>query len=433
MLDIHFRRRRQLLRIGALAPLGLTLPDLLRSQDRAAAASAGGRRARSVILVFLGGGLSHHDSFDLKPDAIEEIRGKYLPVGSNVNGILVGELLPHMARAMDKVCLVRSGAHTNDHHETATNWVLSGRFGSAFGDWPAIGAVVAHESGFPGTLPPYVAVPRNPSFTWELGRSAFLGGRYESFKAGDPAEANYRVRDVARAEPLPGERVARRHRLLAAVDQLAAGIEGSDQLAAYDQFQRRAAEMILSGEARDAFAIDQEDAALRDRYGRTTFGQSCLLARRLVERGVTFVTVNFGGWDHHARIWEGLENRLPDFDRGFSALVEDLHQRGTIDDTLVVCMGEFGRTPKINKDGGRDHWAAAASLLFTGAGVRTGQVIGATDRDGGQVVEAPVRPADVAATIYAALGIDPHHHLHTADGRPVEILDEGRVIEALYA
>lgn len=432
MFDLHLTQsRRDFLRVGGLTAFGLGLPTLLRS--RACAAEPRTRRAKSVILVYLGGGLSHHDSFDLKPTAIEEIRGKYHPIPTNVSGLLVGELLPLMAKTMDKVCLVRSGSHNNDHHETATNWVMSGRFGSAFGDWPAMGAVAAHESGFPGTLPPYVAVPRNPSFTWELGKSAFLGGRYESFKAGDPNQEGYRVRDVSQAEPLAESRVQRRQSLLTTVDGLARRVEGNDQIKAFDQFQRRATEMVLSGEARDAFAIDREDDKLRDRYGRTTFGQSCLLARRLVERGVTFVTVNSGGWDHHSKIWDGLERMLPDFDRGFSALIDDLHGRGLLDDTLVVAMGEFGRTPKINKDVGRDHWAPAASLLFAGAGVQPGRVIGATDKDGSQVTDKPIRPADVAFTVFSSLGINPHRQLHTPDGRPVEILDEGKLIEELYA
>ncbi len=431
MFDLRFPNRRDFLRVGATAPLGLSLSGYLRAES--AGAVSQNRRAKSVILVYLGGGLSHHDSFDLKPAAVEDIRGKYQPISTNVSGLQIGELLPRMAQTMDKVCLVRSGAHNNDHHETATNWVMSGRFGSAFGDWPAMGAVVAHESGFPGTLPPYVAIPRNPSFTWELGKSAYLGGRYESFKAGDPNEANYRVRDVVRAEPLPDARVQRRQSLLSTVDNLSRSIEGNDQLSAYDQFQRRAAEMVLSGEARDAFAIEKETNELRDKYGRTTFGQSCLLARRLVERGVMFVTVNFGGWDHHAKIWPGLESKLPDFDRGFSSLISDMQERGLLKDTMVVMMGEFGRTPKINKDIGRDHWAPAASMLFAGAGVVPGQVIGATDKDGAQVTESPVAPADVAYTILSALGIDPHNQLKTPDGRPVEILDQGKRIEALYA
>ena len=432
MFDLSLNRnRRDFLRVGGLSALGLSLPTFLRSQ--ADAGETKSRRAKSVILVYLGGGLSHHDSFDPKPNAIEEIRGKYQTIPTNVSGLHVGELMPMMAQTMDKVCLVRSGSHNNDHHETATNWVLSGRFGSPFGDWPAMGAVAAHQSGFPGTLPPYVAVPRNPSFTWELGKSAFLGGRYESFVAGDPNLDGYQVRDVTQSEPIAQTRAKRRQSLLKTVDDLARRVEGNDQIQAFDQFQQRAAQMVLSGEARDAFAIDKEASALRDRYGRTTFGQSCLLARRLVERGVTFVTVNSAGWDHHAKIWDGLEKKRPDFDQGFSTLIQDMHDRGLLDDTLVLAMGEFGRSPKINKDVGRDHWAPAASMLFAGAGVQPGRVIGATDRNGSQVVQSPVAPADVAFTVLSSLGIDPHRQLQTPDGRPVDILAEGELIEELYA
>jgi uncharacterized protein (DUF1501 family) len=190
--------------------------------------------------------------------------------------------------------------------------------------------------------------------------------------------------------------------------------------------------MVLSSRAREAFAIENEPDAIRDRYGRNTFGQSCLLARRLVESGVRFATVNYGGWDHHAKIFEGLDKKLPEFDLGFSALVDDLKQRGLLEETLLVCMGEFGRTPKINKDAGRDHWGPAASLIFAGAGVKAGTVIGATDRDGGQVVEKAVAPADVAFTILSSLGIDPRKFISTADGRPVEILDAGRPIPDLF-
>ncbi|HZT81059.1 MAG TPA: DUF1501 domain-containing protein [Gemmataceae bacterium] len=439
MLDVFLGRnreprcdgvsRRDFLRVGAAG--ALSLPLLLRAE-----ADAAGRRksrARSVILVYLGGGLSHHDSFDPKPGAPPEIRGKYSPIATSVPGLRIGELLPRMAKVMDRLTLVRSGAHNNDHHETATNWVLSGRFGSAFGDYPAMGAVVAHETGFAGKLPPYVAVPRNPSFTWELGKSAFLGGRYESFKAGDPNDANYRVQDLAPAEPLSAKRAGRRQTLLDAVDGLARQVEGNDQVATYDEFRQRAAAMVLSGEARRAFAIDREPDRLRDRYGRTTFGQSALLARRLVEAGVRFVTVNYGGWDHHAKIWDNLGRKLPEFDRGFSALVEDLDERGLLSETLVLCMGEFGRTPKINKDAGRDHWGPAASLLFAGAGVARGRVIGATDKQGAYVTRRPVAPADVACTVFETLGIDPRKQLRTPDGRPVEILDKGETVKELFA
>jgi hypothetical protein len=445
MLDIVLNRRshsactgtrtsrRDFLRAGAVA--GLSLPALLRAEARAASKKDGtpskSARAKSVVLVFLGGGLSHHDSFDPKPDAPDDIRGKYGQIDTVVPGLRVSDKLPLMAKAMNKVALVRSGAHNNDHHETATNWVLSGRFGTPFGDYPAIGAVVAHETGFSGTLPPYVAVPRNPSFTWELGKSAFLGGRYESFKAGDPNQPNYRVQDLT-ADAADAKKAARRATLLNAVDGLAKKVEGNDQITTYDEFHARAREMVLSTEARTAFAIDREPEKLRDRYGRTTAGQSMLLARRLVDAGVRFVTVNYGGWDHHAKIFENLDKKLPEFDRAVSALVEDMHTRGSFENTLVVVMGEFGRTPKLNKDAGRDHWGPAASLLFAGAGVKPGFVLGKTDKHGAYTTQRPVTPADVAYTILDALGIDPRKHLTTPDGRPIEILDQGDAVKELF-
>jgi hypothetical protein len=333
---------------------------------------------------------------------------------------------------MHKVSLIRSGAHNNDHHETATNWVLSGRFGSAFGDYPAMGAVVAHELGFSGKLPPYVSIPKNPSFTWELGKSAFLGGRYESFRAGDPNASDYKVQDVTPAEVLTERRVERRAKLLDAVDGLARKIENNDQIQTYDEFRQRASQMILSGEARKAFAIEEESDRLRDRYGRNTFGQSCLLARRLVQSGVRFVTINYGGWDHHGKIFEGLDRKLPELDKGYSALISDLNERGLLKDTLVLMMGEFGRTPKINKDAGRDHWGPAASLLFAGAGTKEGFVLGATDKHGAYTTKRPVAPADVAYTVFDSLGLDPRKMLTTPDGRPIEILDQGELIHELF-
>ena len=428
MFTVSFARR-DFLRVGGLG--ALALPTLLRAE--AAAAPSKGARARSVILVYLGGGLSHHDSFDPKPDAPAEVRGQYKTIPSAVPGLHVGEKLPLLARVMDRLTLVRSGAHTNDHHETATNWVLSGRFGSPFGDYPAIGAVAAHEFGFAGTtLPPYVAVPRNPSFTWELGKSAFLGGRYESFKAGDPNQPGYKVQDLT-AEPVAAKKAERRETLLQAVDGLARTVHGNDQVATYDEFHRRAAAMTLSTEARRAFAVEDEDPKLRDRYGRTTFGQSALLARRLVEAGVRFVTVTYGGWDHHAKIYPSLDKKLPEFDQGLSALVTDMGDRGADKDTLVVVLGEFGRTPKINKDAGRDHWGPAASLLFFGAGARPGFVLGKTDKHGAYTTQRPVAPADVAYTILDALGLDPRKQLTAPDGRPIEVLDQGEPVREIFA
>ena len=421
--------RRDFLRIGALAPLGLTLPQLLAAEK----AGAGKARAKSVILVYLGGGISHHDSFDPKPDAVEEIRGKYKSIQSNVPGLHVTELLPNMAKVMDRVALVRSGSHENDHHETASNWVLSGRFGSAFGDHPAIGAVVAHETGFRGVIPPYVAIPKNPSFTWELGRSVFLGGRCESFKCGNPNEKEFRVRDLSQPANVTSQILERRRTLLEAVDSLQSQVHANDQIATYDEFAQKAAQMVLAPEAQAAFDVSKEHEKLRDEYGRTEFGQSLLMARRLVESGVRFVTVNYGGWDHHKKIFEGLDKKLPEFDQSFARFIRDMDERGTLKDTLVVCMGEFGRTPKINKDAGRDHWGRAGSMIFAGAGVGGGKVIGATDKNGAYVTDRPVRPADVAWTIYDALGIDANRELMTPEGRPTHILTEGAPVQELYA
>ena len=436
MLDIslHSQRhrlcsgvsRRDFLRIGTLAPLGLSLGQMLAAQPK-------NGRAKSVILVYLGGGLSHHDSFDPKPDAVEEIRGKYKSIPTNVPGLHVTELLPNMAKIMDKVALVRGGSHENDHHETATNWVLSGRFGSAFGDHPSIGSVVAHESGFQGVVPPYVAVPKNPSFTWELGRSVWLGGRCESFKCGNPNEKEFRVRDLSQAASMTPQVLERRRSLLDAVDTLQAHVQSNDQIATYDEFAQKAAQMILSPDAQAAFDIGKETDALRDGYGRTEFGQSLLMARRLVESGVRFVTVNYGGWDHHKKIFEGLDKKLPEFDQSFARFIRDMDERGALKDTLVACFGEFGRTPKLNKDAGRDHWGRAGSMLFAGAGVVGGKVIGATDKNGAYVTDRPVRPADVAWTIYDALGIDANRELITPEGRPTHILTEGAPVRELYA
>ncbi len=414
-----------------MAPLGLSLAQVLAMEKSSEIRS--GNRAKSVILVYLGGGLSHHDSFDPKPDAVEEIRGKYGNIPTKVPGLRVTELLPKMAAQMDKVTLIRSGTHENDHHETASNWVLSGRFGSAFGDHPAIGAVVAHQTGFSGLVPPYVAVPKNPAFTWELGRSAWLGGRYESFKCGNPNDSNFRVRDLSQGKGVGPQSIERRKTLLQAIDSLAAQIKGNDQIETYDEFGQKAADMVLSPKAQSAFDVSQEEATLRDDYGRTEFGQSCLMARRLVEAGVRFVTVNYSGWDHHAKIFASLDKKLPEFDKGLSTLLRDLHDRGTLKETLVVAMGEFGRTPKLNKDAGRDHWGRAGSLIFAGAGVAAGQVLGATDKNGAFVTDRPVRPADVCWTIYDALGIDPSKLLLMPDGRPTHILSEGSVIKGLYA
>ena len=431
MLTVRMGRRDSL-RLGALGAFSGGLLQRLA----AAPASAGKPRAKSVVLIFLGGGISHHDTFDPKPDAPPEVRGKYGTLATPVPGIRFTDKIPLLAARLPRYTLVRSGSHHNDHHETATNWVLSGRFGSPFGDYPAMGAVVSQQLGFRGELPPYVAIPKNPSFTWELGRSAFLGGRHESFKTGDPAPQNFRVDDLAAVPGMAASganRDRRRKNLREAVDELARQVEANDQIQTYDAFQQRAAEMVLSPAARRAFSLESETDRTRERYGRTTFGQGCLLARRLVEGGVRWITVNHAGWDHHAKIFEGLDKKLPEFDRALSAFLDDMGERGLLEETLVAVFGEFGRTPTLNKDAGRDHWGKAGSLLFAGAGTRPGLVLGATDKLGGVPTRRPVGPADVAATLLDSLGIDPKRQITTPDGRPLEILDQGEVVRELFA
>lgn len=427
--------RRDMLRVGGVGLFGVTLSGMLARQKALASEAATPRRprAKNVIMIYLGGGMSHHDTFDPKPEQPEEIRGQYKTIPTSVPGIRITDRLPLTAKIVDKIAIVRGGVHGNDSHEIASNWVLSGRFGSPFGDYPAMGAVVAHQMGFSGKLPPYVAIPKNPSFSWELGKSAFLGGRCEAFRAGDPNEDGYKVKDLTLHSPLSPQAIDRRRSLLQAVNHLGAKIRDNDQMATYDEFQQRAADIVSSSDAQSAFDLNQEKTELRDAYGRTTFGQSCLLARRLVERDVRYVTVSYTGWDHHKKIFEGIPKRVPPFDMGFSTLITDMHQRGLLKDTLVMVLTDFGRSPKVNKDAGRDHWGHAGSMLFAGAGVQGGKVVGATDDQGAYVIDRPVHPSDVAFTLYSALGINPHTELQTPEGRPVAVLTEGGVIEELYA
>lgn len=388
--ELHRPSRRDFLRAGAMGGVVMSLPMF------PAAAATGGQtpRARSVILIFLGGGLSHLDSLDPKPDAPAQIRGPFRAISTSVPGVAIGERLPELSRRMNKLTLVRSASHDCDHHEAAANWMLSGRFGSPFGDHPAMGAVVAHQLGGGAAVPPYFALPGNPRFAWQVGGSSFLGESWESSALGDQPSGTF-------------------DRL-----QSAAPKSVSDN--------------ALSDKLRPALAGEFDDDSTQAGYGSTAFGQNCLLARRLVERGARFVTISFCGWDHHANLRGGLGRMLPPFDRGVSALIDDLESRGLLAETLLLVCGEFGRTPRFNRAGGRDHWSPAASLLIAGAGVRAGQVIGSTDSQGAYVTDQPVSPADVAGSVYRALGIDPRKELMAPAGRRQAILGEGRVIPGLF-
>ncbi len=427
--------RRDFVRLGALSVLGLTLPDFLRMEAaQAAERIAQKNRAKNVLLIYLGGGLTHHDTFDPKPEAPQEIRGKYSVIPTTIAGVKFSSMMPEMAKLTNTFALCRSQVTGSDHHETAAQWMLTGNYGvMQGGDYPSIGSIVTHETQPLNTLPPYVAIPKNHSFTWELGKAAWLGERFESFKSGNCGDANWKVPNLSLLADVPQERLNRREGMLKAIDNLAKRVEASDQLSSMDTFYQRAAQMILSSEARQAFDLSKEPDKVREAYGRDMWGNQALLARRMIEANVRFVLLCQGGWDMHSKIFEDCDKNLPKFDRSIAALLRDMKGRGLLEDTLVAMYGEFGRTSKINKDNGRDHWGNAGVMIFAGAGVRGGQVIGTTDERGEYVTDRPIRPPEVAATIYSALGIDYQKLLYTPQNRPVPILPECEPIKELWS
>jgi uncharacterized protein (DUF1501 family) len=418
--------RRDLLRTGTLPFFGLTLPQLL-----ALRAEAKDRRSRadSVILLWLAGGPSHLDTFDPKPEAPTEIRGEFGAIDTAADGIQLSEHLPLTAAVMNRVALVRSVASSIAAHDQASQYMLTGYRPIPTLAYPSYGAVAARELGSRNHLPPYVGIPN----AGRAGQSGFLGAGYSAFVAGNPAQRNFQVRDVAPARTVSPERLERRRRFAERLgEQFAAEVAHPD-VPATNQFYEQAFDLINSSRARDAFDLQQESDADRERYGATALGQGALLARRLVEAGSRFVTVSRGGWDTHQNNFRTLAERLlPELDRGYSALVSDLHDRGMLDRTLVILMGEFGRTPRVNARGGRDHWARCRTVALAGAGIRGGQAIGKSDEQAGAPAERPVMVEDLAATLYEALGIDPAKQYVTPTGRPVALGAGGRPVQELW-
>lgn len=425
--------RRDVLRIASLGPLGLGLTDLI--DRRASAKAAKAATAKSCILLWLDGGPSHLETFDLKPNAPAEVRGPFNPIATNVSGIDISELLPNTAKVCNHLAIVRSMTSPLGEHGLANQYLMTGYKPTPVLQYPSYGAVISRFEAERGVLPSNIAIPEARS-----NGAGYLGKSYEPFETGgDPSKSDFQVRDLEFFPGVDEHRIARRREFLSEFDAAQSQIE-SNPPATNDAFEK-AYRMVTSKQAKDAFKLDQEKPALREQYGPRMFGQSCLLARRLVERGVSFVTVNNTGWDTHenlslalrdgysgAKVGVGL---VPTFDMGFSALVNDLSQRGMLDETLVIAMGEFGRTPKLNTRGGRDHWPRVFSVVLAGGGVTGGQVIGSSDRVGESPEENPYSPADLAHTIYKLLGIDPNQELHTADGRPIRISQESRPIREL--
>jgi len=400
--------RRDFIRVGALGAAGLTLADWFRMKAQGATTEP---KAKSVIQLWMGGGPPHLDTFDPKPEAGEEYCGPYKnPIPTNVPGIKICETMPMMAKCADKYSIIRSMTHHQFGHETATYITQTCTMP---GDlvYPAVGAVVAYkkdQAGYQGSLPPYMSI------TGPFGRfseAGFLGTNYKTFATGgDPNAARVSVQGIVAPGGVTDQRLKDRRTLLQSVDSLAKDMEKNKRFEAMDSYQERAYGLIL-GEAKKAFEMSEETDEVRKRYGRNRFGQSCLLARRLVERGVPFVTVNSGGWDTHRDNFGRMKVLLPPLDQGFSALLEDLSNRGLLDSTIVTWFGEFGRTPKIAAgapwDGGRHHYGHAMSVVVAGGGFKGGMVVGSTDAKGEHPKERTLYPWDLSASMYTLLGIDP--------------------------
>lgn len=423
--------RRDFLAAGVLGAGSLTLPGFLKLVE---AGEARPGQAQSAIFINLQGGPSHIDTFDLKPDAPAEIRGAFNPIKTNVPGISISEHLPNLAQCADKFAIIRGVTHTLAAHQLGQEYVNTGNRPLPSLQYPGYGAVVSKERPSGRELPTFVAIPNS------VQRPGYLGVRYAPLNTGTSPRAGqpFSVRGLSMAGGLTVSDVERRQRLLHALDQKFASIESNDQLLeGLDQFGQQAHSIITSRRAREAFDVSKESPAFAKPFGEDPFGVSCLLATRLVESGVRFVTVSLGGWDTHQDNFTRLrDNLLPKLDVGLAALLNGLQQKGLLESTAVFVTGEFGRTPKINKrsaEGGRDHYPRCMFMLMAGGKIRGGQVIGQSDATASEPSSEGYSPDDVAASFYHNLGIDHTKEYHTASGRPIMIVRNGSVIRSLFA
>lgn len=435
----HAISRRTFLRAGFLGIAGLSLADLLRLRGQAAE-NGKSLKDTAILLIWLNGGPSHIDLYDLKPNAPAEYRGACKPIKTNVPGMDISELLPEQAKRMDQLALVRSLTHTTNDHAAGAAWMMTGYFGPTFerpeAMYPSAGSIVAKLRGANQTgLLPYVSLGGGGHHTAYAGAS-YLGVAHSPFPVhGDPSKADFRVHNLRLAPAIAAERLDDRRALLSSFDTMRRELDNSGTAAGLDKYQQEAYQLITSPRAQQAFDIAGEDAATRDRYGRNSWGQSVLLGRRLVEAGVTFVTVSLsdpkGGWDHHENIAPRIKAMATDYDRALTALLQDLTERGLYERVAVCVCGEFGRGPLLTRDAGRDHWGKAGFGLFGGAGLKTGVVVGATTAKGEEPKDRPLGPGDVLGTLYHVLGIDTKQSFEDKTGRPHPILNHGAAIAEL--
>jgi hypothetical protein len=435
--------RRDCLRLGLGTVFGGGLVDALRVRGQAAAEGPRAAAAKSCILIWMDGGPTHFETFDPKPDAPAEIRGDFGTIATKVPGVFYSEHMPQLAGSLDKYAMVRSIRHNEGNHGAGNHYMMTGSppripvgCGAFVSFHPSMGSVASNELATDSALPAYFSIPQMS----RSGGPNFLGAKHAPFVVdGDPNRDGFRVRDVAVPGDLLGDRFDRRADLRTMVDRMrrindeAAG----DPVTALDEYYRQGYDLVSSPEAQKAFDINGESDKVRDAYGRNTFGQRCLLARRLVEGGVPFVTIYDGGWDHHANLFGALRKRLPEWDNSVATLIRDLEDRGLLESTLVIALGEFGRTPKISTlagqtEPGRDHWANAMSVLMAGGKIPGGTVVGATDRTGHSAIERVLSPENFVSTVYTKLGIDPSKIVYTPQGRPTHLVSDPAPIRELF-
>jgi hypothetical protein len=423
--------RRNLLTVGAIGGLGLTLADFFQFREARGELKKYDfldAKAQSIIHIFLPGGMAHQESFDPKPFAPIEYRGELGTVKTNT-GELFCQTLPNLATVADKIAVIRSMTHGEAAHERGTHNMFTGYRPSPALKFPSMGSVVSHEYGPRNNLPPYVCIPRVPN---EFATSGYLSSSFAPFSLGsDPADAGFKVQDLTLPNGVNDERFVRRRTALEAVNTYFARKDKSDSVAAMNTFYERAYSLVSSQKAREAFNIEAEPAKVRDEYGRNQAGQRLLMARRLVGAGVRFVTLTYGGWDMHNQITRSFNTQMPPLDQALTALINDLDRSGQLSSTLVMVSSEFGRTPKINNTAGRDHWPKVFSAMLAGGGIKGGTIYGTSNATASEPETDPVGPEDLATTVYHQLGIVADKELMAPGGRPIEICDGGKVIKGL--